>query len=514
MPGDRSGRGGARDRRVVLHWFRRDLRLGDNTALAAAAREGDVVVPTFILDPHLLEAPDIGAPRVAFLLESLRALERDLARSGVPLIVRHGRPVDELIALARAVGASAIYANADYSPYATTRDALVCRAAEKAGLTWRTLDDQLLVPPGQCVKDDGTAYTVFTPFARRWRTFEKPVPLARPRLSAVPTDLARRAGGVPLPADAGALGLPLVATIAAAGERAAGRRLRSFLASGLERYRRDRDFPALEATSGLSPHLKFGCISARTVYAGAADAIGHDVAMLDPARPPRGLSAAQGRRLRESAVFVSQLCWREFYQTILYHFPRVTRGPFRERYARLRWPEARSELIEAWREGRTGFPIVDAAMRQLAATGWMHNRLRMVVAMFLTKTLLVDYRIGERIFMQRLVDGDVAANNGGWQWSASTGTDAAPYFRIFNPLSQSRRFDPDGAFIRRFVPELRDLPARSIHAPHEEPPRPRAAGYPPPCVDYAANRVRALDLFAARGTRDGRRRKTAATRAG
>jgi deoxyribodipyrimidine photo-lyase len=314
-------------------------------------------------------------------------------------------------------------------------------------------------------------------------------------LRSIPADLRRRTGSVGLPADSADLGLPLTAKIPSAGEAAAARRLGVFVESKLDRYQSERDYPGLAATSHLSVDLKFGTIGIRAVYAAVSRVVGPDVVQLDPARPPRGLPAARARRLREGGAFVTELCWREFYQTILFYHPHVLRAPFQPRYARLRWPPANPELVDAWREGRTGFPIVDAAMRQLAVTGWMHNRLRMIVAMFLTKTLLVDYRVGERIFMQRLVDGDVAANNGGWQWSASTGTDAAPYFRIFNPQAQSRRFDPDGAFIRRFLPELREVPAPLVHAPDDESLRRAAIGYPPPCVDYAANRARALDLF-------------------
>ncbi|MFM8411828.1 MAG: cryptochrome/photolyase family protein, partial [Alphaproteobacteria bacterium] len=237
-------------------------------------------------------------------------------------------------------------------------------------------------------------------------------------------------------------------------------------------------------------------ISPRAIYHRVAEAIGPGLAELEPSKPGRPLGPAESDRLREAGSFLNEIIWREFYQAVLFHFPHVVRRPFQERFVGFRWPEADPKAVEAWRDGRTGFPIVDAAMRQLARTGWMHNRLRMVTAMFLTKTMLVDWRIGERIFMQRLVDGDVASNNGGWQWSSSTGTDAAPYFRIFNPLSQSLKFDPDGAFIRAWVPELRDLPSPLVHSPDDEPLRRAACGYPAPVVDYAAGRARALELLA------------------
>lgn len=487
--------------RIALHWFRRDLRLADNAALHAATRRAELVVPLFVLDDHLLADPALGAPRVAFLLASLRELQRDLEDAGSTLVLRRGRPVEEVLAVARDVGADAVFVNADYGPYARRRDHAVRAAAERAGLAWHDHADLLLVEPAACVKDDGSPYTVFTPYARRWRAIEKRAPLPRPTLPRVPAEVRRAAGSVPLPDDAAALGLTLDADIEPGGARQAERRLATFVDQHLPLYKSRRDLPALDATSHLSPHLKFGTISPRTVYASAAAAIGTGIAHLDPQKPGRALDAAAARRLAEGGTFLTELCWRDFYQAILFHFPRVARAPFQRGFASFAWPERDQRLIDAWRDGRTGFPIVDAAMRQLATTGWMHNRLRMVVAMFLTKTLLVDYRVGERIFLQRLTDGDLAANNGGWQWCASTGTDAAPYFRIFNPLAQAKKCDPDGTFVRRFVPELRDVPAALVHEPSREPLLLASTGYPPPCVDYAERRARALALLAPRAKR-------------
>ncbi len=481
---------------IVLHWFRRDLRLADNTALAAAARDADHVVPVFVLDPRILAADDIGAPRVSFLLEALRSLAADLDKTGAPLVFLRGDPEKEIPRLARSLGADAVHANVDYSPYSRARDARVREALGKERVAWREFHDQLLVAPELCVKDDGLPYTVFTPFARRWRTFEKRPPLPRPRLARLDPSLVTRAGGGPVPASSAELGLPLEAEIEPGSEKQARRRLDAFVEAKLLRYKTERDFPGLESTSHLSPHLKFGTISPRAIYHRVGEAIGADLAGLDPSKPGKPLSQAQGERLREAGSFLNEIIWREFYQAVLFHFPHVVHRPFQERFVGFRWPKADPAHVAAWRDGLTGFPIVDAAMRQLARTGWMHNRLRMVTAMFLTKTMLVDWRIGERIFMQRLVDGDVASNNGGWQWSSSTGTDAAPYFRIFNPLSQSLKFDPDGAFIRAWVPELRELPSPLVHSPDDEPLRRAACGYPAPVVDYAAGRARALELLA------------------
>lgn len=478
---------------ISVHWFRRDLRLGDNSALAEAQQRGDLVLPVFVFDPALLRRSDIGAPRVAFLLDCLRKLSADLEDLGSQLIVLRGAPEQQIPSLLRRTGASWVTVHRDYSPYGRRRDRQVRRRIEEMGARWIEETGVLLVEPENCVKDDGRPYTVFTPFARRWRLAEKKAPRRRAALRPLPAELLARAAGTPLPT-LEELGLSLSAEIESGGERAARQRLDAFIACGLLGYADRRDLPGQPGTSRLSAHLKLGTISPRTVYERVRTVAGDELVRLDPARPPAALSAAQRETLRQTGVFLNEICWRDFYQSILFHFPHVATGPFQERYARLRWPESDPELIAAWRDGQTGFPIVDAAMRQLAAIGWMHNRLRMIVATFLSKTLLVDWRVGERIFMQRLVDGDLAANNGGWQWCASTGTDSAPYFRIFNPTLQAQKFDPDGTFLRRWVPELRGAPGRLVFEPWRENWLGRGA-YPERCVDFTERRVRALDLF-------------------
>lgn len=480
--------------RVAIHWFRRDLRLADNTAWAAAAREFDVVLPVFVVDPRLLGASDIGAPRVAFLLESLHALKRRLKEGGVRLLVRRGNPRVVLPELARQSGAVMVCANRDYSPYGRRRDAAVKIALRDQGVGWRDHADLVLVEPSSCVKEDETPYTVFTPYSRRWRGIEKCPPQRRPRLPSAPVSSVPRlaAGRIPTLSE---LGLTLTADIPSGGEDQASKRLQRFVRRRLGRYRSDRDIPALDGTSGLSADLKHGTVSPRQVFAAVSGSLGPDLVHLDPARPGRTLGREDRERLREAGTFVTELCWRDFYQSVLFHFPHVLSGAFRTRFDEISWPETRPEIIEAWTQGRTGFPFVDAGMRQLAATGWMHNRLRMLTASFLTKILLVDWRVGERIFMQRLIDGDAAANNGGWQWSASTGTDATPYFRIFNPSLQSKKFDPRGDFIRRWVPELAGVPSPLVHEPSRDPGTLERTGYPPPCVDYAERRREALSLF-------------------
>ena len=479
--------------RIAIHWFRRDLRLADNTALAAASRACDVVVPVFVFDPNILRAPDIGAPRVAYLLDCLAELRERLAKAGVPLVVRRGDPVVELVALARDLDANVVFTNRDYSPYGRSRDEKVRTALAREGVGFSDHGDLLLVEPWECVKDDGNPYTVFTPFARRWRGIPKVAPERAVRLRRLGASGDEvRAGALPTLGD---LGLESSLQLPAGGESAARQRLRRFVANRLERYASSRDLPALDGTSNLSADLKFGTISARQVLASVGESIGPELLDRDPRRPGPGMTRAEETRLTEMGPFVTELCWRDFYQAVLFHFPRVLRGPFRRTHVALEWPPADPVLLRAWQEGRTGFPIIDAGMRQLRATGWMHNRLRMLTATFLAKTLLIDWRIGERFFMRHLVDGDHAANNGGWQWCASTGTDAAPYFRIFNPWLQSRKIDAEGEYIRRWVPELSDVPAPLVHEPGRDPDILARTGYPPPCIDYAEQRAAALALL-------------------
>lgn len=479
--------------KVVLHWFRRDLRLLDNTALQAATRAADVVVPVFVLDPRILDDPSVGAPRVAYLLEALQRLREDLDAKRVPLVVRRGSPAREIASVAQEVGAKAVFANRDYSPYALRRDRGVVSALDGIGVEWRDFSDLLLVEPWDCRKDDGTPYTVFTPYSRRWRAQPKASLARRAKLNPVPKSLEVSSADLP---EVSELGRTLTAAIPTAGEKAAAKRLRAFVDARVGRYASDRDRPDLAGTSGLSVDLRFGTISVRRVYHAVADFVGEGHAALDPKKPERRLAKDARARLENGGTFLSELCWRDFYYAVLFHFPHVLGAPFREYKEGFRWPSNDPGLKQAWVDGRTGFPIVDAGMRQLAATGWMHNRVRMLTASFLTKILLVDWRFGERVFLERLVDGDPAANNGGWQWSASTGTDAAPYFRIFNPTLQSKKFDPNGDYIRAWVPELRPVAAPLIHEPGREPRVLKETGYPPPCVDYPSQRKRALEVLA------------------
>ena len=478
-----------------IWWIRRDLRLSDNQALAAAHSQSDSVIPLFIIDPTLLASPYTGAKRLAFLWGGLRELDNSLRQRGSRLIVRSGRPVDVLAALlnelgaactagaAGTAGASVVFAEADHSPYARRRDEDLA-----ARLPLRLLGGVTVYPPDAVVKADGSPYTVYTPFSRMWRSLPPPLPfhlLAPPSHLTTPADLASE----PIPFEPG---LPAAVPFPP-GEAEAQRRLAAFVAgheAPVFSYGDDRNRMDLTGTSQLSPYLRFGMISARLAAASALAAIA--VAQ----RP----GSAEVRR-RGTETWLNELIWREFYMAILYHFPHVRVRSFRPDLAGIAWSNDQV-AFQAWCEGRTGFPVVDAAMRQLARTGWMHNRARMIAASFLVKDLLVDWRWGERWFMQHLVDGDAAANNGGWQWTAGTGTDAAPYFRIFNPVLQSIKFDPDGNYIRRWVSELAAVPAPFIHKPWEMSLRMQedvscilGRDYPAPVIDHDWARARTLAAY-------------------
>lgn len=464
----------------MIHWFRRDLRVSDNTALNEADMAGERVVPVFCWDEAILRSPDVGGARVAFLLESLRSLEANLASLGHRLVVRRGRPEEVLVALAREAGATAVFANRDYEPYARERDARVAKALAAGGVTFRLFKDSVVWEEREVLTGTGGVYTVFTPYSKAWRA--RPVPSPRPRLSRA--RVAPDAGWMSesLPGSVSELGHACGAELFPAGERAAWKALEGFLEGRVERYATGRDTPSDDVgTSRLSAHLRFGTVNVRT----ALERLGR-------ARAAAGDDAGR----RGCDVWQTELIWREFYAQVLANHPHVAEGAFRREYDALAW-EGRDEWFEAWCAGQTGYPVVDAAMRCLNATGWMHNRLRMIVAMFLTKDLLVSWRRGERYFMQRLVDGDLAANNGGWQWSAGTGTDAAPYFRIFNPVSQGEKFDPGGVFVRRWVPELAGVPDTWVHRPWDDPGRRAGGAYPVRIVDHGVQRERCLRMFKA-----------------
>lgn len=436
---------------VGVVWFRGDLRLDDNPAWAAATATCDRVVAAFVVDPRLWDR--CHRRRRATLAGNLAALDARLAARGGRLWVGRGEPVETLAGLFRGAGAGAVFANRDVSPYAARRD-----EAASAQLPMRWTDGCFVHAPGSVRSRSGDGYTVFTPYFRAWSAWP-PEPWPEPGTA----DLADEPGaGVPA-ADAPPL---------EAGEEAARRRLVAF-ADRVEHYADERDRPDLDSTSRLSVDLKWGTISPRRVVETLA-------------------GESPGR-----AEFVRQVAWRDFWAQIMAARPETVSEALRPEYRQVRWRHD-PQGFDAWRQGMTGYPLVDAGMRQLLAEGWIHNRVRMVVASFLVKDLLVDWRLGERYMRRLLLDGDVAQNVGNWQWTAGTGADAVPYFRIFNPVRQSERFDPAGDYIRRWVPELSDLSDRQIHTPWTLGPLQLAAqapGYPMPIVDHAEARKRTLAAF-------------------
>lgn len=460
----------------VIHWFRRDLRVSDNTALHEAARSAEMVIPVFILEDAFKTGPDVGAARAAFLLHSVDSLRKNLEHLGYPLVIRLGKSVDLIPHLARELKAEAVFCNARYEPYAEARDQKIAAQLESIGVPLRIFKDAVIWERKEILTKAGSPYTVFTPYAKAWKAL--PIPSPKLKLKATKQSYPRIASDA-LPLDPQALGLPLKQTLGATGERAAMERLKHFLQHHVYQYGEQRNYPSIDGTSQLSPHLRCGTIGIRTILA-------------ELEKRKAGANAAEAKNCD---IFLSELIWREFYTQILANFPHVSKGAFRPEYDRLKWSDNETHY-QAWCAGMTGFPIVDAAMRCLNSTGNMHNRLRMITAMFLTKDLLINWQRGERYFMQQLVDGDKAANNGGWQWSAGTGTDAAPYFRIFNPVSQGEKFDVNGDFVRQWIPELKTLPSAVIHQPWEYPLFAQT-GYVKRIVDHSEQREKCLAMFKA-----------------
>lgn len=464
----------------VIHWFRRDLRISDNTALSEAARRAEEVIPVFILEDPFRTRPDVGAARLAFLLQSLETLRKKLAELGYVLIVRSGKPEEALPNLCKEIGARAVFANKRYEPYAQARDSRVFNALNAVGFGFELFKDAVVWEEQEILTQAGRPYTVFTPYSRAWKARAIPPPRAKLRKTSNTQLPVSKVKCDSLPGDSGELEHVMKQELTPAGERAALERLRQFMAGPVYEYATNRNLPAADGTSRLSPHLRCGTIGIRAILAALTKA-------REKATPAYQASCD---------VFLNELIWREFYSQVMHNFPRVTKGAFRPEYDALHWSENR-EHFQAWCEGRTGYPIVDAAMRCLNATGNLHNRLRMIVAMFLTKDLLINWQWGERYFMKQLVDGDLAANNGGWQWSAGTGTDAAPYFRIFNPVSQGAKFDPQGEFVRRWVPELGSLPDDLIHQPWANPLARGKSRYPERIVLHEEQRPKCLAMFGA-----------------
>ena len=458
----------------VIHWFRRDLRISDNPALLAAARTGSGVVPLYVASDWESSHCWTGPNRQAFLCQSLSSLAANLETLDGKLVVRSGDAIPQLERLVRETGAVAIFFNRDPDPFGKEVEKKLHAACVEWGIECHGFHDVTLHGPGEVLTQGGDPYRVYTPYSKNWLSLPKAEPEGKPEKLSTPSGIASDE----LPTlRHWKLGDPAEG-ILDGGERAALGRLKTAVSDRLADYKNRRDTPSVPGTSRLSQDLRFGLVSVRKVYSEAA-------AALSRARSPESRSGIE--------TFIKELAWREFYMAILHHFPHVLEEEFNPDWRGLPWDEP-GETFEAWKEGRTGFPMVDAGMRQLRETGFMHNRLRMITAMFLTKDLHLDWRLGEQHFMQHLVDGEIASNNGGWQWSAGTGADAAPYFRIQNPWSQSGRFDPDGSYIKQWVPELKDVPVKRLHAPPEDG-RPLAKSYPVPCLDHKKERERTLDIF-------------------
>ena len=471
-----------------LVWFRRDLRHFDHAALYHALRACDQVLCAFVFDRDILDAlPASSDRRVAFIHASVIELDaalRTLAkkRGGTGgLIVRHAPATQAIVDLAEELEVDAVFANRDYEPAARKRDTAVAEALKRKGVAFHDFKDQVIFERDEILTQAGTPYSVFTPYKRAWQKALKPF-----YLQSYP--VASRAGRLGHPPEADAipqlerLGFDAgnLAELALPTGMEGGEAMFSDFRDRIDDYRKWRDYPAKKGVSYLSVHLRFGTVSIRQL---ASFASSH---------------GGQG-----AETWLGELIWRDFYHMVLWHRPDVVDHCFREEYDALAWDD-RPEWFAAWCEGQTGYPLVDAGMRQLNQTGYMHNRLRMITASFLTKDLGIDWRRGERYFAEKLNDYDLAANNGGWQWAASTGCDAQPWFRIFNPVTQSEKFDPDGAFIRRYVSELDAVPNKYIHAPWTMPPGDQAAAgvrigedYPAPLVDHKAARERTLARFRA-----------------
>jgi len=463
--------------RTVIHWFRRDLRLSDNTALRRAVDEAESVLPVYVASDWRGAHRWTGAGRQTFLCACLESLSKNVAHAGGSLVFRRGDPLEELMRLVDEVKAEAIYCNRDPDPHGReVEKGLRARCREK-GIDFHDCKDAVLHEAGEILTGAGLPYKVYTPYSKSW--FEAAKPGVAPAVRRLQSPGVADPGRAPKPAD---WGLAPVELELDPGEKAARSRLKGAVETRLESYDERRNDLAADATSRLGADLRYGTISAREVFHRAQTAF-------DECRSESGR--------RSIHAFQKQLAWREFFIAILGHYPEVLETAFNPSWRGLEWDDPeRGDALVRWQEGRTGFPIVDAGMRQMLATGSMHNRARMIVAMFLTKDLHLHWRHGEAHFMRHLLDGEIANNNGGWQWSAGTGADAAPYFRIQNPWTQSARHDPEGAYIRRWVPELREVPPSRFAAPPEAG-EPLAPGYPEPMVDHRAERDETLRRFKA-----------------
>jgi deoxyribodipyrimidine photo-lyase len=465
--------------KTSIWWIRRDIRLNHNPTLVEAINQSTHILPLFILDPHLFERK--ADRRTNFLFQALDSLDKELQKKGSRLMIQSGDPLSILQQVVSSTQAEMIFAEEDYSPYAHKRDLAV--AGE---LPLWLVHGLTVFPPGMVVKSSGCPYTIYTPYKKAWYSLPQP---QRPSLFELPNFLPPlpecKLENIPLPEFQPEDDFP-------ATESAAHSRLDQFLSGPVFTYKENRDRMDLDGTSRLSPYLRFGLISIQYVV-GKVNQL-------------KGIST-HSTELDGLNTWMDELIWREFYISILHHFPEVLQGSFRKDLRNIHWRN-KAEEFAAWQKGCTGYPIVDAGIKQLLQTGWMHNRARMITASFLVKDLLVDWQKGESWFMEQLIDGDPAANNGGWQWTSGVGTDAAPYFRIFNPVLQGLKFDPSGDYVRKWVPELKNVPLEYIHKPWTIPTQLQkklgiqiGIDYPLPIIDHQAVRKQILAAYATDKTR-------------
>ncbi|MBD2663721.1 deoxyribodipyrimidine photo-lyase [Richelia sinica FACHB-800] len=468
---------------LILFWHRRDLRIADNTGLAAAREQTAKVVGVFCLDPQILNGDDVAPARVSYMIGCLQALQQQYAQLGTQLLILQHNPVVGIPGLAEALNAKAVFWNWDVEPYAQIRDRAVIDSLQAKGIqvlkeNW----DQLLHTPTEIYSGANAPYTVYTPFWKNWSSKAKAIPAntLQPSegLTVKEQEIAEKFGIIPLPS-APDLGFNWDGElILSPGEVAAQARLEEFTNSAINEYQEQRNFPFVDGTSLLSPALKFGVLGIRTIWQAT-------IAALENSNSEEVTASIR--------TWQQELAWREFYQHAMYHFPELANGAYREPFKNFPWRNNET-FFQAWCEGKTGYPIVDAAMRQLNEIGWMHNRCRMIVASFLTKDLIINPQWGEKYFMQKLIDGDLSANNGGWQWSASSGMDPKP-LRIFNPASQAQKFDAEAEYIRQWVPELRSLETEYLVSGNILPLERRAIGYPAPIVDHKKQQALFKQLY-------------------
>jgi len=455
---------------LVLFWHRRDLRINDNVGLNAARNLSSKLIGLFCLDPQIFDRDDIAPARVSYMVGCLQELQASYQQLGSELLIFHQSPLVIMPKLVEALKIKTVCWNLDVEPYGRERDRSITEALQSQNLEIQTYWDQILHAPSEIYSGSGTPYTVYTPFWKNWIAKPKAAPLPKPQpcqgLTPQEREVATKLGAIALPT-AEDLGFPWQGELfLAPGETAALGKLQEFTHQGILAYGDQRNYPALVGTSCLSPALKFGAIGIRTLWQMTLDALAIN-----------STDAATNIH-----TWQQEIAWREFYHHALYNFPALEQGAYRQQFQNFPW-ENNVAHFQAWCEGRTGYPIVDAAMRQLNTIGWMHNRCRMIVASFLTKDLIINWQWGEKYFMQKLIDGDLAANNGGWQWSASSGLDPKP-LRIFNPYTQAKNYDPEAVYIRRWLPELKSLPTKDLLSGNILPLVRSTRGYPQPIVDH------------------------------